>query len=461
MHDELGRSVCFSFVIVDVVKLFVKLGVNLNAQDWFGRTALHWAGLSENASLVEYLVDCGGDLTIRTLVLLLSLSHSQTQKTPVHFCFPLRPLIKSEKITKLFSEAFFDAVQRYDRESIRSFFMHVSNADAAQLRNEQGNTALHIAVKAGRGDLVKELLERGFDPDLPNFAGVTPRQLGEAASDRIKEHLGLLNDPSDAHETSSDVPVTPTVPTVPITSTVVQGPAQGSIQGPSQGPSQGSSQGPSQGPSQVPTQVPSQVPTQGSTQVLSQAPSQTPSLPPAPSRAEEGPVALESCGSTREFLRALGLTEYVDTFESAGLLDTHALMRLSEDDFRAMGVKFGHRKKLIEVLSKMDPLYAFLQEGGLMAHYETFKEMGFDNIWSLMSIQESYRERLGLSEEEMQLVLKRRDALVESSKSTIERIPELQKVTDSSESKPILLQIFSSERADEVISVGTSGRGEL
>ena len=61
MHDELGRSVCFSFVIVDVVKLFVKLGVNLNAQDWFGRTALHWAGLSENASLVEYLVDCGGD----------------------------------------------------------------------------------------------------------------------------------------------------------------------------------------------------------------------------------------------------------------------------------------------------------------------------------------------------------------------------------------------------------------
>lgn len=441
MHDELGRSVCFSFVIVDVVKLFVKLGVNLNAQDWFGRTALHWAGLSENASLVEYLVDCGGDLTIRTLVLLLSLSHSQTQKTPVHFCFPLRPLIKSEKITKLFSEAFFDAVQRYDRESIRSFFMHVSNADAAQLRNEQGNTALHIAVKAGRGDLVKELLERGFDPDLPNFAGVTPRQLGEAASDRIKEHLGLLNDPSDAHETSSNVPVTPTVPTVPITSTVVQGPAQGSIQGSIQGPSQG--------------------PSQGSTQVLSQAPSQTPSLPPAPSRAEEGPVALESCGSTREFLRALGLTEYVDTFESAGLLDTHALMRLSEDDFRAMGVKFGHRKKLIEVLSKMDPLYAFLQEGGLMAHYETFKEMGFDNIWSLMSIQESHRERLGLSEEEMQLVLKRRDALVESSKSAIERIPELQKVTDSSESKPILLQIFSSERADEVISVGTSGRGEL
>ena len=165
-------------------------------------------------------------------------------------------------------------------------------------------------------------------------------------------------------------------------------------------------------------------------------------------------MALESCGSTREFLRALGLTEYVDTFESAGLLDTHALMRLSEDDFRAMGVKFGHRKKLIEVLSKMDPLYAFLQEGGLMAHYETFKEMGFDNIWSLMSIQESHRERLGLSEEEMQLVLKRRDALVESSKSAIERIPELQKVTDSSESKPILLQIFSSERADEVISNG-------
>lgn len=54
--------------MIDVVKLFVKLGVNLNEQDWFGRTALHWAGLCENASLFEYLVERGGDLTIRTLV---------------------------------------------------------------------------------------------------------------------------------------------------------------------------------------------------------------------------------------------------------------------------------------------------------------------------------------------------------------------------------------------------------
>lgn len=384
------------------MKLFVKLGVNLNDQDWFGRTALHWAGLSENASLVEYLVDCGGDLTIRTLVPFLLFPHSQTQKTPVHFCFPLMPFIKSEKITKLFSEAFFDAVQRYDRESIRSFFMHVSNAEAAQLRNEQGNTALHIAVKAGRGDLVKELLERGFDPDLPNFGGVTPRQLGIIASDRIKEHLGLLGDPADIHEIPSDAPVTST----PSTS--------------------------------------------------AQTPATTRAAP-----EEGGPVALETCGSTREFLRALGLAEYTEAFESAGLHDTHALMRLSEDDFRAMGVKFGHRKKLIEVLSKMDPLYAFLQEGRLMAHYETFKEMGFDNIWSLMGVQESHRERLGLSEEEMQQVLKSRDALVESSKSVIERIPELQKVTDSSESKPILRQIFSDERADEVISVGAGGGREV
>ena len=96
-----------------------------------------------------------------------------------------------------------------------------------------------------------------------------------------------------------------------------------------------------------------------------------------------------------------------------------------------------------------------------MAHYETFKEMGFDNIWSLMGVQESHRERLGLSEEEMQQVLKSRDALVESSKSVIVRIPELQKVTDSSESKPILRQIFSDERADEVISVGAGGGREV
>ena len=100
---------------------------------------------------MEYLVDHGASLSIRTL----------TQKTPVHLCFPLMMYINNPEIVNRYPEAFFDAVQRYDRESLRAFFKYVSNKEATLLRNDQGCSALHIAVKAGRsGSLCCERLTR-------------------------------------------------------------------------------------------------------------------------------------------------------------------------------------------------------------------------------------------------------------------------------------------------------------
>ena len=50
---------------------------------------------------------------------------------------------------------------------------------------------------------MKELIDRGFDPDLKDNAGVTPRMLGQSANNLIKEHLGLLGAGSDAKEDGS------------------------------------------------------------------------------------------------------------------------------------------------------------------------------------------------------------------------------------------------------------------
>ena len=129
--------------IKEIIERLVEAGFDVNDQDFFGRTPLHWACLSENSHTVEYLVEHGADLTIRTL----------TQKTPVHLCFALMLYINNQTIIDLYPEAFFDAVQRYDRESLRYFFKHVSNKEAVMLRNEQGCSALHIAVKAGRSGI--------------------------------------------------------------------------------------------------------------------------------------------------------------------------------------------------------------------------------------------------------------------------------------------------------------------
>ena len=422
------------------------------------------------------------------------------------------PYIKLEAITKLFSEAFFDAVQRYDRESIRAFFTHVTNVEAAQLRNEQGNTALHIAVKAGRGDLVKELLERGFNPDQENYNGVTPRQMGEGASDRIKEHLGLLhatveseseevNEPVDeskelracevkvgpvvsltsaGKETPtlplpplppvSSVPTTslpstvpplslPTPPLpppstsgIPVSSSIPLPSAPGPIPLPSRHDIAASEPMPRPlsvpvGSVSLPATITASAPRPQSVEMTDRVPINESASNPIQ------PCDLKKCTNIRDFLSAVGLQEYIESFDSAHVVDTKDMFKFSEEDFKKLGVKFGHRKRLIEVLASIDPLYSFLQDGKLMDKYDRFKELGFDNIWSLMGIQESYQEKLGLTKEEMERAIASRNMLIESSKSTLEKLPELQRITDSTESKPILMLIFSSERADSIISV--------
>ena len=396
----------------------------------------------------------------------------------------------------------------------------MTNVEAAQLRNEQGNTALHIAVKAGRGDLVKELLERGFNPDQENYNGVTPRQMGEGASDRIKEHLGLLHetveeaekeevnelveDPQDLQpcevkvepvvSQSSGVKESSTLPLPPLPSVTTALPL----------PTVSTSTAlplPTSTPLSVSTSTP--VSTHSSLPPISTTPLTTSTcpvqLPPrhdlTPSESLQRPLSvpvggislptnitvstsrpqsvemtdrlpisepvntpiqpcdLKKCTTVRDFLTAVGLQEYIEPFEAAHVVNIKDMFKFSEEGFKKLGVKFGHRKRLIEVLASIDPLYSFLQEGKLMDKYDRFKELGFDNIWSLMGIQESYQEKLGLTKEEMERAITSRNLLIESSKSMIEKLPELQRITDSTESKPILMLIFSSERADSVISV--------
>lgn len=43
-------------------------GYDVNEQDFFGRTPLHWACIVGNTEVVQYLVSKGADISIRTLV---------------------------------------------------------------------------------------------------------------------------------------------------------------------------------------------------------------------------------------------------------------------------------------------------------------------------------------------------------------------------------------------------------
>ena len=66
-----------------------------------------------------------------------------------------------------------------------------------------------------------------------------------------------------------------------------------------------------------------------------------------------------------------------------------------------MGVKFGHRKYLIDLLRRLDILSSFLEDAGLSQHKEHLQKLGFDTEWSILGVVPSCAEQMGLTEEEM------------------------------------------------------------
>ena len=347
---------------------------------------------------------------------------------------------------------------------------------------------------------MKELLDRGFDPDIPDNNGVTPRSLGASANDRIKEHLGLLPEmteseismipnassshldlsaPSDdlyspLSRTSilsspkeyvlSPIPVLPAdiSPATPSSSSAQTSPRPGKPARPSSPLPLAFQPSPLQPLSSSSSSYSRPVVSQPADDAKSPLGDGKPEPGEAGTRAEAAeraghPVSLRSYQSVSEFLSALGMAEYLDVLTSHGVETVADMFQLSEEDLKTLGLKFGHRKKLIEIMINTDELYKFLSGVQLLGHYKELAELGFDSMWSLMGISEDYREKMGLSEEEMQRVIQARDALIEEKKSEIDALPEFKDLKGSSSSKPVLSLMFSDARADMLIDVGLLG----
>ena len=54
----------------------------------------------------------------------------------------------------------------------------------------------------------------------------------------------------------------------------------------------------------------------------------------------------------RDWLESLGLTQYVDAFESNDV-DLDVLPSLNEDDLEKLGVSLGHRKKMLRAVAEL------------------------------------------------------------------------------------------------------------
>ena len=124
---------------LDIVKLLLDCGANVNSRGNFDRTALHLAAESGHLDVVQLLLERGADIDIR----------AKNGRTALYFAAKSGHL----DITKLLLERGADI----------------------NIRAKSGRTALHLAAESGHLDLIELLLKRGADASITTYRGVTAR----------------------------------------------------------------------------------------------------------------------------------------------------------------------------------------------------------------------------------------------------------------------------------------------
>lgn len=343
-------------------------------------------------------------------------------------------------------------------------------------------------------------MDRGFDKYLKDNNNVTPYDLGVSSKDRIKEYLGIdgkqdvpevISKPSN-HIVDTNLQLTQESsqslhfpqedkPSKPISLLPVLQPLEPTKSLEPKEPIESKESGTSTGMKPVdplispiqppsPPPLPKEVPILSAPTPSSSRPASVQLVPPITlenrtsttepemlEKQQSGDMSdstdLSECKTIDELLDRTGMQEYKEDFAKLNCVSIHDLFELNEEELKEF-MKFGHRKKLLEIRRQIDPLYSFLTDISHLEYYNNFKELGFDSIWSIMGITKDCQEKLGLSDETMNELLEKKEAFGENNKPDVDNCRELMDLKEESNSKPILTMLFSDETADRLIKVG-------
>jgi len=142
----------------------VEEGVDINAVDEQGRSALHLAARIGRLSIVEYLVKHGANTHIK----------DNFHKTPLVYAIEKNRvkviIYLSKEVNKPQQDTYtnvFDLAEEGKTEEVREFFQ---NVDINSI-NEDGKTVLHIACEFRQVDIVKLAIELGVDKNIRDHDG--------------------------------------------------------------------------------------------------------------------------------------------------------------------------------------------------------------------------------------------------------------------------------------------------
>ncbi|MEY4634797.1 MAG: hypothetical protein RJA55_595 [Acidobacteriota bacterium] len=144
------------------VKKLLKEGVDVNAAQGDGMTALHWAALNGDAELASMLLYAGANVGAKTRLGGFTPLHLAAQ---IGHASVIAPLIAAGSAvgatTATGATALMQAAHSGSTESVRMLVENGAGLDVKETAN--GQTALMFAAAADRVEVVKLLLSRGAD----------------------------------------------------------------------------------------------------------------------------------------------------------------------------------------------------------------------------------------------------------------------------------------------------------
>ncbi len=158
------------------VKKLLKEGVDVNAAQGDGMTALHWAALNGDAELASMLLYAGANVGAKTRLGGYTPLHLAAQ---IGHASAVAPLIAAGSVvsatTTTGATALMQAAHAGSTESVRMLIENGADLNAKETAN--GQTAMMFAAAADRVDVVKMLLARGADVSITSrvedFAALT------------------------------------------------------------------------------------------------------------------------------------------------------------------------------------------------------------------------------------------------------------------------------------------------
>ena len=156
----------------NAINLFFDAGINANAQDSEGRTALISAAARGDLAVVNALLSHNVDPNVRDNQGYTALAHAVEARYPeIEDALLNRPGLDPNTGGLKGRPVLLAYVWRDDKERTEKLLAHGANVN---MQDADGDTPLHGAAQNGNVEIIRLLLDKGANVDVKNKLGGTP-----------------------------------------------------------------------------------------------------------------------------------------------------------------------------------------------------------------------------------------------------------------------------------------------